>query len=142
MLLPVIGSIRVQYTNGTLKQIRDRDKLKNMTGNRPPAIDILVNGSRRNHYNADINESILFDASGSYDIERDAINFTWTSDGVVIGYDSSVTYSYSEEGTFEIMLKVTDVVDEDSDTVTIKVKESNGNNGQGNDNSNNGNGQD
>ena len=143
-IVPVIGAIRVKHQNGTLERVRDRDQLNQKTGNRPPSIDILVNGSRRNSYNAEINESIAFDATGTFDIEGDTITFDWDFGDGTTSNESSVTHSYNETGDYDVTLTVSDGVETATQTITIKVQETgqgSGNGGNGNSGNGNGNGQ-
>ncbi len=125
-LLPVIGALRVQYENGTLLRIRDQDRLRNMTGNRAPAIDIVVNNSRDKHVTVDVNESITFNASGTYDVESDTITFTWDFGDETNDTGAVVTHSYSESGTYQVTLTVSDGELEDTAKITITVKQSGG----------------
>lgn len=97
-----------------------------MVGNRKPAIDIVVNGSRGNHVTINVNESITFNASGTYDGNNDTVTYAWdlddgnTSTGVV------VTHIYSEKGTYHVTLTASDGELEDTATITVTVKRSGG----------------
>ena len=142
-LLPVISELNVSHSNGTTIRFRNRDRiinygngtqiklqdnntLKNMVGNRKPAIDIVVNGSRGNHVTINVNESITFNASGTYDVDNDTVTYAWdlddgnTSTGVV------VTHIYSEKGTYHVTLTASDGELEDTATITVTVKRSGG----------------
>lgn len=130
-LLPVIGALRIQYENGTLLRIRDRDRLRNMTGNRAPAIDIVVNNSRGKHVTVDVNESITFNASGTYDVENDTITYTWDFGDGTNGTGATVTHNYSESGAYQVTLTVSDGELEDTAKITVSVKQKGG---QGNGN--------
>lgn len=150
-LLPVISELNVSYANGTKVRFRnheritnygngtqvklkDNNTLKNMVGNRKPTIDIVVNNTRGNHVTASVNETIVFDASGTIDIDGDNITFLWDFDDGVTATNQTVTHVYAEPGTYHVTLTVSDGELTDSDTiiVTIKQQTGNGNSGQGN----------
>jgi len=124
--IPVIGALRIQYENGTLLRIRDRDRLRNMTGNRAPAIDIVVNNSRGKHVTVDVNESITFNASGTYDVENDTITYTWDFGDGTNGTGATVTHNYSESGAYQVTLTVSDGELEDTAKITVSVKQKGG----------------
>ncbi len=107
-LLPVISALNVSYANGTQVHIRDRDRIRNMTRNRPPVVDIVVNGTRGRHFNAAVNESITFDASGSFDVDNDSLTFRWDFDdgGNVTG--PVVEHSFNETGAYQVTVTVGD----------------------------------
>lgn len=107
-LLPVIGTLRVQHANGTLSQIRDHNRLKNMTENRPPAIDVVVNGTRKKPVTAVVDQNISFNASGTFDIEGDNITYDWDFDDGTNATGPVVTHSYDEHGSYWVVLTVSD----------------------------------
>ncbi len=150
-LLPVISELNISYANGTKVRFRnheritnygngtqvklkDNNTLKNMVGNRKPAIDIVVNDTRGNHVTASVNETIVFDASGTIDIDGDNITFVWDFDDGMADTNQTVTHVYTEPGTYHVTLTVNDGELTDSDTiiVTIKNQAGDGNSGEGN----------
>ena len=94
-----------------------------MTQNRKPTIDIVVNNSRGNHLNTWINKTILFNASGTFDIDNDTLHFLWDFDDGTNSTDQVVTHSYSEKGTYHVTLTVTDGELEDTKKITVTVKQ-------------------
>ena len=142
-LLPVISELNVSHSNGTRIRFRNQEKiinygngtqiklqdnntLKNMVGNRKPAIDIVANGSRGNHVTINVNESITFNASGTYDVDNDTILYTWDLDDGTTDTGAVVTHIYSEEGTYHVTLTASDGELEDTATITVTVKQSGG----------------
>ena len=130
-LLPVISSLNVSYANGTQIHIRDRDRIRNMTGNRKPVIDIVVNGSRGNHLSVWIGQIIVFNASGTFDIENNTLTYYWDFDEGTIANTPVVEQTFTEKGTYQVTLTVSDGELEDTDRLTVTVKENQGQNNSG-----------
>ena len=147
-LLPVISELNVScangtqmhfrnnerimnYANGTQLRIQDENALQNMIGNRKPTIDTIVNGSRSNHITVDVNESIPFDASQTFDIDRDTLSFSWDFDDGTTSIEPIVNHSYAESGTYNVTLTVSD--GEVQDSLIIKVTVRSGGQGDGGD---------
>ncbi|MDD3493628.1 MAG: PKD domain-containing protein [Candidatus Thermoplasmatota archaeon] len=134
-LLPVISSLNVSYANGTQIHIRDRDRIRNMTENRPPAIDIVVNGSRGNHLSVWVNQTVVFNASGTFDIDSDTLTYHWDFDEGTVADTPVVEQTFTEKGTYQVTLTVSDGQLEATDRLTVTVKDPanpGGNNGQHN----------
>ncbi|MBU0498375.1 MAG: DUF4382 domain-containing protein, partial [Candidatus Thermoplasmatota archaeon] len=135
ILLPVIGAFRVKYWNGNIERIGEKNLLKNMTENRAPAIDLVANGSQGKPITIFVNESIEFNASGTFDIEGDALSFLWDFDDGTNASGVIVIHTFTETGSYWVMLTVSDGDLEASEQihVTVKKHETDGGNGQGND---------
>jgi len=125
-LLPVISSLNVSYANGTQIHIRDRDRIQNMTQNRPPVVDIVANGTRGKHLNAMVNESIRFNAGGSFDVDNDSLTFTWDFDDGTDETGPVVEHTYNETGAYQVMLTVSDGENSSSGHLTVTVKDKGG----------------
>jgi len=82
-----------------------------LRANIPPVAD--ANGP----YYADIYEPILFDGSGSYDLDGEIVSYSWTFGDGNTGTGINPTYSYQNPGIYEITLNVTDD-NGDSNTAT------------------------
>ena len=135
-LLPAIGALRVKYANGTTTHIRNKTKLKDITENRPPAIDVVANGSRGKPVRVDVNETITFNATETIDIEGDNISYYWDFDDGTNATGIVVTHSYNQSGNYWVVLTVSDGTDEAIEQIEIhvQVKQSGGQgngNGQG-----------
>jgi len=125
-LLPVIGALRVQHANGTLSHVRDRDKLKNKTENRAPAIDVVANGTRGKPVKVSVGENITFNATGTYDVEGDNITYSWDFDDGTNATGAVVTHSYAETGSYWVILVVSDGVLEATQQIHVTVSQHGG----------------
>jgi parallel beta-helix repeat protein len=59
-------------------------------------------------YNAEVNQSITFDGSGSYDLDGDYLDYTWDLGNGETIYGKNPTYSYPTAGTYTVTLTVED----------------------------------
>lgn len=59
-----------------------------------------------------LSDTFIFDASGSSDNEDDALTFEWMLDGEVIGVDKQLSYVFPAAGVYDLMLNVSDGVNE------------------------------
>lgn len=116
-LLPVISGLDIDHANGSKVRIRGRDKIK--VENRKPTTDILINGNRSNHINVEVNETITFNATGTYDVDNDTISYKWDFGDGTNDTGAVVTHNYSEKGTYHVILMASD--GELEDTITAKV---------------------
>lgn len=136
--IPVISELNVSYSNGTQIRFRnheriinyangneiriqDENTLQNMIGNRKPTIDIVVNGKRNNKFQFKINQSITFNASGTFDVDNDPLNFFWNFGDNTSGSGDIVTHIYTHEGTYQIRLTVSDTDLEDVMTIFVTI---------------------
>lgn len=69
---------------------------------------------------AKIDELITCDASDSYDLENDQLNFIWQIDGQTFTNPIS-QYQFKETGTFQIVLTVSDSLLQTTETRKIKI---------------------
>ncbi|MCK5112069.1 MAG: DUF4382 domain-containing protein [Thermoplasmatales archaeon] len=122
-LLPVIGSVEHHHKDMLQFREHNRSKIRNMVENRKPAIDIVVNGSRGKHVNVNVNETIMFNASGTYDVDGDVMTFIWDLDDGTNGTGRIVTHNYTEKGTYHVLLTVSDGELEDTTTITVTAKQ-------------------
>jgi len=56
----------------------------------------------------DANESIIFNANSSYDVDGDIVNYTWQFGDGSTGYGMIVNHSYTAYGEYNVTLIVTD----------------------------------
>lgn len=71
-----------------------------------------------------VNETVTFDASGSYDPNGTIVNYEWDFGDGISDTGLVVTHAYSTEGTFTVTLTVTDndgLTDTTAATVTISL---------------------
>ncbi len=128
-LLPVISGLNVSYANGTQIHIRDRDRVQNMTRNRPPVVDIVANGTRGSHLNAAVNQTITFNAGESFDVDNDSLTFEWDFDGGSTASGAMVEHSFNEAGAYRVTLTVSDGENSSTGHLTVTVRQ--GGNGRG-----------
>ena len=72
-------------------------------------------------YLAKVKESILFDASNSYDPDGEIVNYSWDFGDNSKAYGKKVKHSYSKEGTYQVTLTVTDDKGEKGTAFTYAV---------------------
>ena len=136
-LLPVLSRLEHTYENHIRVNESNESKLnKEMTGNKKPVIDIVVNGSRRNNINIESNETIIFNASETYDFEEAALTYTWDFGDGTNGTGASVNHTFTgvKNQTFTVTLTVNDGTDDATATVTVKIKDTGAQGGNGNGN--------
>jgi len=121
--IPVIGSLEHRHENKLQFREHNKSKIRNMIGNRKPAIDILVNDSLvEKKVTLTANETYEFNASGTLDVDGDDMTFLWDfGDGTNVTGDV-VTHSYTDEQkTYQLWLTVSDGHDEAKWHVTVKI---------------------
>lgn len=130
--IPVISRIEHHHENELKFREHNKSKIKNMVGNRAPAIDILVNGSLvKKTARVNPNESVEFNASATLDVDGDALTFTWDWDDGTSDTGSVVNHSFADSNKlYKVTLTVYDGTDEAIGIITINVHISNQNNGQ------------
>ena len=121
--IPVISSMNHQHEKKLKHHWKEYEEIKNMVGNRAPAVDILVNDTlvKKNAWvNAD--EDVEFNASATLDIEGDDINFAWDFDDGITAEGAVVTHSFSDsKNIYKVTLTVSDGTDEAIATITINL---------------------
>ena len=130
--IPVISSIEHHHEHKLRFREHNHSKIKNLVGNRAPAIDILVNGTlvKKNAW-VNPNESTEFNASGTYDPDGDPLTFSWdfgdgeTADGAVVNHSFD-----DSKKNYKVTLTVFDGTDEAIGIITINVHVNNKNGGQ------------
>jgi len=76
-------------------------------------------------YSADEDEVIVFDGSGSYDLDGDFLTYSWDFGDGSSGDGISPSHSYSAGGIYTVELIVSDGRDSNSDTATASITEVN-----------------
>ena len=69
---------------------------------------------------AKVGEDIIFDASQSYDLDGNIMNFTWQFGDGGFAYGQSVTYAYDEKGTYSVTISIIDDSNNDAET-TLEI---------------------
>ena len=71
-------------------------------------------GAEATHITVDVNETITFDASETFDIDADTLSFSWDFDDGTTSAEPIVNHSYAESGTYNVTLTVSDGEVQDS----------------------------
>jgi hypothetical protein len=131
--VPVISSLTHKHENQLKYQEKEKNKLQEMEANHAPAIDITVNDSLvKNKVDLDANVSYEFNASGTYDEEGDALNYTWSFGDGIVTYEAVVTHTYEYSNTpYTVTLTVYDGTDESVETFKVHINNETGNQGNG-----------
>ena len=127
-ILPVISALRVQHANGSTEHVRNKTKLKDMVENRAPAVDVVANGSRGKPISVSVNETITFNASGTYDVDEDNVTYSWDFGDDTNATGAVVTHSYENQGSYWVTLTVSDGELEATEQIHVTVKGGQGNN--------------
>ena len=131
--IPVISRMDHRHEKELKHRWREHEEIRNMVGNRAPAIDILVNGTLvKNNARIIVDEDVEFNASATLDVDGDELTFTWEFGDGTTEEGAVVTHNYSSAGTYHLTLTVTDGTDEAIAVVTINVHVRESGNGNGN----------
>lgn len=104
----------------------------------PVAVIYYQNAAVSQSINVGVGKSFTLDGSKSYDPENvTIISYSWRTSGQLIGSNSSLSYSYTNAGTYTITLIVKNAAElQNNVTATINVgqtsSQNNGNNSTGN----------
>lgn len=137
-LQPVVSELNVSYANGTMIRFRERERiitydngtqirlqdentLQNMIVNRKPTIDVVVNGKRGSTFQFKMNESIMFNASETFDVDNDPLSFSWEFGDNTSGTGAIITHMYASEGTYQIRLRVSDMKLDETMTLIVII---------------------
>lgn len=125
--VPVISRIEHQHENQLRFREHNKSKIKNMVGNRAPAIDIIINGTLlKNNAWINANESVELNASATLDIEGDDLSFNWDFDDGTNATGAIVNHIFSDEKKlYRVTLTVNDGTDESIAIITINIHVSN-----------------
>lgn len=121
--IPVISSLEHRHENKLQFREHSKSKIKNMVGNRKPAIDILVNDSLvEKNVTLTANETYEFNASGTLDVDGDDMTFLWDFGDRINATGAVVTHSYTDEQkTYQLWLTVSDGQEEAKWHVTVEI---------------------
>jgi len=82
----------------------------------PPVISISISG------NASVNDTVMFDASGSYDLGGFIVSYDWDFGDGSIGSGISTSHVYNKSGEYTVTLLITDNLGEIfSKTIIVNV---------------------
>jgi len=141
MFIPVISYIEHKHENQLKFREHDQSKIKNMVGNRRPAIVIYINDTFvKNNINLSGNKTYEFNASETLDLDGDPLTFEWDFGDGTNASGAIVDHKYPEgQATYQVWLTVSDgqaeatmhfVVKINNEPSDGKANNGNGNNGQ------------
>jgi hypothetical protein len=126
-ILPVLAGLSHQHKNEMRFKEQDKTKLKNMVENTKPVISILVDGNLTKHLTVNEGEDILFNATGTIDVDGDNLTYFWDFGDGNSSDEIIVSHNYTKNKAYQVTLTVTDDKgNSDTEKITITVK-SNGN---------------
>jgi hypothetical protein len=136
--IPVISYLEHKHENQLRFREHDQSEIKNMVGNRRPAIDIYINDTVvKNNINLEGNKTYEFNASETLDLDGDPLTFEWDFGDGTTASGAIVKHKYPEgQATYQVWLTVSDGEAEVAEHFVVKI-----NNGL-NDGKAGGNGQD
>jgi hypothetical protein len=140
--IPVISWLDHRHEKQLKFREHNKSRIKQLVGNRAPAIDIYVNETVvKNNIRLDGNISYEFNASATLDLDGDPLNFTWDfGDGTNVSYGAVVFHTYPEgKANYQVWLTVSDGEAEGKEHFVVKIDTGSGGSSNGN-NGNNGNG--
>ena len=129
--IPVISRMEHHHEHKLRFREHNHSKIKNMVGNRAPAIDILVNGTlvKKNTW-VDPDIDVEFNASGTYDPDEDPLTFFWDFDDGETADGAVVNHSFDDsKKNYKVTLTVFDGTNEAIGIITINVHVNNQNGG-------------
>ena len=140
MFIPVISYLEHKHENQLKFREHDQSKIKNMVGNRRPAIVIYINDTLvKNNINLSGNKTYRFNASETLDLDGDSLTFEWDFGDGTNASGVVVDHKYPEgQATYQVWLTVSDGQAEATMHFVVKInnepsdgKANNGNDGHG-----------
>jgi len=131
--IPVISTLEHRHEHQLQFREHDHSNIKNMVGNRAPAIDILVNGTLvKKSARVNPNETVEFNASATLDVDDDNLTFAWDWDDGENSTGAVVNHSFdgSTKKLYKVTLTVFDGTDEAIAVIDINIHTSGQGNGQ------------
>ena len=138
--IPVISYLEHKHEKQLKFREHNQSKIKNMVGNRKPAIDIYINGTVvKNNIILKGNETYEFNASETLDLDGDPLTFEWDFGDGTNASGAVVEHKYPEgKATYQVWLTVSDGEAEATEHFVVKInnepsdgKANNGNSGNG-----------
>lgn len=134
--IPVISRMEHHHEKQLKFEVHDHSEIKNMVGNRAPAIDIVVNGTVvKNILTIDADVNYTFNASGTLDLDGDDLTFDWDFGDGTTSNESVVVHKFADSNQpYNVTLTVNDGTDEISETIKVHINQASGGQGNGNGN--------
>ena len=131
--IPVISYLEHKHEKQLKFREHNQSKIKNMVGNRKPAIDIYINDTVvKNNINLEGNETYEFNASGSLDLDGDPLTFKWDFGDETNASGAVVEHKYPEgQATYQVQLTVSDGEAQLTEKFVVRISEDKSNKGNG-----------
>ena len=132
--IPVISSMNHQHEKQLKFKINEQSQIKNLVGNRAPAIDITIDDEViKNKFNAEADTNYTFNASGTLDLDGDNLTYAWDFGDGATSNESTVVHQFANQSQpYTVTLTVNDGTDENTETIKVQISRTSGNNGNGN----------
>jgi hypothetical protein len=126
--VPVISKMKHHHEKELKFQENDKSKIRNMVGNRAPAIDITVNDTVvKNKVTVDADVNYTFNASATWDLDGDTLNFTWDFDDGTTANTSVVIHKFADSNQpYNVTLTVSDGTNEVTETFKVHISKTTG----------------
>lgn len=130
--IPVISTMVYRHEKQLKFKINEKSQIKNMVGNRAPAIDITIDGSvTKNNFNADAETNYTFGAS-TWDVDGDTLTYAWDFGDGATSNETTVIHQFADSNQpYNVTLTVSDGTNEVIKTIKIHMNKSSGNQGNG-----------
>ena len=121
--IPVISYLEHKHENQLRFREHDQNEIKNMVGNRKPAIDIYINDTVvKNNINLEGNKTYEFNASETLDLDGDPLTFEWDFGDGTTASGAIVEHKYPEgQATYQVWLTVSDGEAEVTEHFVVKI---------------------
>jgi len=131
--IPVVSRMEHHHEKELKFKVHDQSKIRNMVGNRAPAIDITVDGEVvKNKLTVDSDVNYTFNASDTLDLDGDNLTYSWDFDDGTTDDNATVVHSFADQNQpYNVTLTVSDGTVEVSETIKVMIDKSSGQ-GQGN----------
>jgi len=129
--IPVISTMNLQHEKQMKFKVSDHSKIKNMIGNRAPAVDIIINNNIiKSNFNADADTNYTFDVS-AWDVDGDPLTYSWDFGDGTTSNVSTVTHKFADQNQpYTVTLIVSDGTNQATKTIKVHINKTSG--GQGN----------
>lgn len=140
--IPVISYLEHKHENQLRFREHDQSKIRNLVGNRRPAIDIYIDDAVvKNNIDLEGDQIYEFNASATLDLDGDPLTFEWDFGDGTNESGAVVDHKYPEgQATYQVWLTVSDGEAEVTEHFVVRIN--NGSSGGKANNDKDGNGQD
>ena len=121
--IPVISSIEHHHENKLRFREHNHSRIKNMVGNRKPAIDLLINDSVvTKTVTLEADTEYEFNASGTLDLDGDELTYSWDFGDGTEDSGAVVNHTYTNDSkTYQLWLTVSDGTEYAKYHIVVKI---------------------